>query len=42
MTEADTVYDEVDREARADWLDHRDAVTRDARPHPSEYRDLAR
>ena len=31
---------DVDREALHDWMDERDALAADERPHPSEYADL--
>jgi hypothetical protein len=30
---------DVDREALHDWLDERDGLAADERPHPSEYED---
>jgi len=40
VSDADTVYDAVDAEARADRLDVLDELRADEAPHPSEYRDL--
>jgi hypothetical protein len=34
-----SAYDEVEREARHDWLDERQALAADERPDPSEYID---